>query len=488
MILKHMCLAAPTKAGKLLQNVFNLVRSGELKAVKPITVFDYANIEQAFRTVQEDQTDGKVVLRLTEESMVPALLRNTNPLKLNPDVTYVLAGGLGGIGRSLAIYLADHGAGNLAFLSRTGKLSPQAQEVLDQLRRRNLHAVVYACDITDQERLRETISKIQTEMPRIKGVIQAAMVLRDGLFESMSYDNWVQATRPKIDGSWNLHETMPQDLDFFIMLSSISGIMGNRGQSNYCAGNTYQDALAHYRQSLGLTAHTIDLGAVSGMGWLEENKEGVTQATTMMAGLAISKEQCFQLIKSAMTGYSQASHRMPTQIVAGIGTGVSDLPSSNCFRYSTNFHRQGLNKHNLATGGTTEYSWLNDFARFAYLRRLDDAISTDQILSSDASTLDLQSSISAATTIQQATDVIASALCAKLAKSMIITADEIDVSRPISSYGVDSLAAAEMRSWFFRELKAEVSIFELLGGMPITELARVAAERSTSTQLVIEKQ
>lgn len=325
-----MCLTAPTKAGKLLQDVFKLVRSGELKAVKPIMVFDYSNIEQAFRTVQEDQIDGKVVLRLTEDSMVPALLHNTNLLKLSPNATYVLAGGLGGIGRALAIYLADHGARHLAFLSRTGRLLPQAQEVLDQLRRRNLHAAVYACDITDQEKLKETIFKMQTEMPQIKGVIQAAMVLRDGLFESMSYENWVQTTRPKIDGSWNLHETMPKNLDFFVMLSSISGIMGNRGQSNYCAGNTYQDALAHYRQSLGLTAHTIDLGAVSGMGWLEENKESLALAT-MMAGLAISKEQFFQIIKSAMTGYSQGSHRTPTQVVAGIGTGVSGLPSFKCF-------------------------------------------------------------------------------------------------------------------------------------------------------------
>ena len=338
-----MCLTAPTRAGKLLQKVFSLVRNGELKAVKPVLVFDYSNIEQAFRTVQEDQIDGKVVLSLTEKSMVPALLHNTNVLKLSSNATYVLAGGLGGIGRALAIYLAEHGAGHLAFLSRTGRLLPQAQEVLDQLRRRNVHAAVYACDITDQEQLKETILKIQTEMPQIKGVIQAATVLKDGLFESMSYENWVQATRPKIDGSWNLHKTMPKDLDFFVMLSSISGIMGNRGQSNYCAGNTYQDALAHYRQSLGLTAHTIDLGAVSGMGWLEEHRGSLALATAM-AGLAISKAQCFELIKSAMTGYSQGSRRMPTQVVAGIGTGVSGLLSFKCFGIPINLYVRASTK------------------------------------------------------------------------------------------------------------------------------------------------
>ena len=84
-------------------------------------------------------------------------------------------------------------------------------------------------------------------------------------------------------------------------------------------------------------------------------------------------------------------------------------------------------------------------------------------------------------------DLITSALCTKLAKSMIIAVDEIDVTRPVSSYGVDSLVAAEMRNWFFRELKAEVSIFELLGGMPMMELARMAAERSKLTCLVTEK-
>lgn len=319
-----MCLTAPTKAAKLVQKVFELVHSGVYKVVQPVTVFDYSNIEQAFQAVQEGQSAGKVILNITEKTMVPTIPYDTHPLQLHPNATYVLAGGLGGIGRGLAVYLAEHGAKHLAFFSRTGGATPEAQQVLNQLRERHVQANVYACDITDKQKLKATLSTMQEELPPIRGVIQAAMVLRDGLFESMPYENWTAATRPKIAGSWNLHEAMPAELDFFVMLSSIAGIMGNRGQANYAAGCTYQDALAHHRRSLGLPAHVIDLGAVSGMGWFEENKAGLASTAAAMERLAIRPDKLFRLVKSAITGFSDARTRMPTQVVAGIGTGVSE--------------------------------------------------------------------------------------------------------------------------------------------------------------------
>jgi hypothetical protein len=87
----------------------------------------------------------------------------------------------------------------------------------------------------------------------------------------MSLDTWQAAIQPKVTGSWNLHELLPSELDFFVMLSSVSGIFGNRGQANYAAGNTFQDALAAYRIARGMKASVIDLGSVSNVGWVEEN-------------------------------------------------------------------------------------------------------------------------------------------------------------------------------------------------------------------------
>ena len=302
-------------------------------------------------------------------------------------------------------------------------------------------------------------------MPPIKGVVQGAMVLRDGLFETMSYDKWNQATTPKIQGSWNLHEFLPHDLDFFIMLSSLAGILGNRGQSNYCAGNTYQDQLAYYRRSLGLPGQVVDLGAIGGLGWFEENKEDLKFAETMQ-NLIVGAEEFYSLMKSAMTGYSNGENQVPTQIVTGVGSG-------------------GLNKANRAAGAQIDYYWLNESPRMSYLRQLD-LHSTLQAEEGDEMG-ELKGSLTAVTNLAQATDLIQNAVASKLAKSMMVAIDEIDVNRPVSSYGVDSLVAAEMRNWCFKDLKADISVFELLSGNPITVLAEQIANKSTLVPQAIEK-
>ena len=437
-----------------------------LKVVHPVIVFDYSNIETAFRAMQNGLHTGKLVLKSSEHSVIPALPHDAHPLKLRPGATYVLVGGLGGLGRSLAIYLADHGAKHLAFFSRTDDVQPAARKVLDQLEERNVEAKIYVCDVTDPAALKRVVAQIGNELPPIKGVIQGAKVLRDGLFETMSYENWTQATTPKVQGSWNLHELMPRDLDFFIMLSSLAGILGNRGQSNYCAGNTYQDQLAYYRRSLGFPGHLVDLGAIGDLGWFEENKEDLRFAETMH-NLIVGADEFYALMKCAMTGYSHEENRVPTQIVTGVGSG-------------------GLNKANRAAGAQIDYYWLNESARMSYLRQLD----LHSILQAEEGDEmgELRGSLTAVTTVAQATDIIQNAVASKLAKSMMIAMDEIDINRPVSSYGVDSPVAAEMRNWCFRDLKADISIFELLSGNSITVLADQIVNRSTLVPQGIERE
>ena len=464
--MQEICRIAPKKAALLLRKVFNLFHQGVLKVVQPVTVFDYSDIETAFRTLQNNQHTGKVVLKPSTTSIIPALPHDAHPLALRPDATYVLIGGLGGLGRGLAIYLADHGAKHLAFFSRAANISPAAQEVLQQLTDRKVSAKVCVCDVTDTALLEKTLADLATEMPPIKGVIQGAMVLRDGLFETMSYENWTSATHPKIQGSWNLHSHMPPDLDFFVMLSSLAGILGNRGQSNYCAGNTYQDALAYYRRSLGLPGQVIDLGAISGLGWFEENKEDLKFAE-QMRNLLIGEDEFYALMKCAITGYSHGDNAVPTQIVTGVGSG-------------------GLNKANRAAGAPLDYYWLDESPRMSYLRHLD-LHSTLQAEAGDEIG-ELKGSLTAMTTLAQAADLIQGVVAGKLARSMMIQVEAIDVARPVSSYGVDSLVAAEVRNWCFKELKADVSIFELLSGMSIAKLAELIAGKSALVPAEVERE
>src|ERR1700722_7544360 len=90
------------------------------------------------------------------------------------------------------------------------------------------------------------------------------------MFENMTYDTFQIALKPKVQGSRNLHELLPLDMDFFILLSSATGVLGNRSQVNYAVGNTYQDALARHRVSKGLPVATIDLGTVLSVGYVAE--------------------------------------------------------------------------------------------------------------------------------------------------------------------------------------------------------------------------
>ncbi|KAB8239754.1 uncharacterized protein BDW43DRAFT_259102 [Aspergillus alliaceus] len=274
----HPTSAVHMESSEAIQDIFDLLHAKQLKELFPITIYDYSQVEQAFRALQSGKFAGKIVVRANPDDIVPVVPRAKPPFVLDPNATYLLAGGLGGIGRSIADMLQSHGARHLAFFSRSGNSKEEAKAFLRQLRRHGCTANAYACDILDREKVFETISQCNSEMPPIKGLVQCSMVLRDGIFENTSYDDWITCTRPKIQGSWNLHEALPKDLDFFVMLSSISGVIGNPGQANYSAGNVYKDALAYFRRRQGAKAVALDLGAVRDIGYLAESEDTVNRS------------------------------------------------------------------------------------------------------------------------------------------------------------------------------------------------------------------
>jgi hypothetical protein len=176
-----------------------------------------------------------------------------------------------------------------------------------------------------------------------------------------------------------------------------------------------------------------------------------------MVRLTINPEEFFTLFKSAITGFSHGNCALPAQLMTALGNG-------------------GLNKANVEDLGL-EFWWLNDSARFTYLRELDLRSFTSG--QDQDSISELKDSLKAVTNLAGATDLIVKALAAKLARGIMIPAEEIDVNMPISSYGVDSLVAADFRNWCFKELKADIQIFEFLSNIPLTALGRQITEKST---------
>ena len=176
---------------------------------------------------------------------------------------YVLIGGLGGLGRFICTWMVEHGARQLTVISRSGLTSAEAQSTHAAITKTGSTLDVFAADACDRQSVRSILSSIRKKGP-IKGVINLAMILGDAPMATMTGEEWDCALRVKVDSSWILHEkTMDDDLDHFILFSSIASVCGNRNQGNYNVANTFLNALAEYRQGMGRCGVSIALGAMS---------------------------------------------------------------------------------------------------------------------------------------------------------------------------------------------------------------------------------
>jgi hypothetical protein len=284
----------------------------------------------------------------------------------------------------------------------------------------------------------------------------------------MTSESFLAAVRPKVNGSWNLHTLLPQDMDFFVMLSSSAGIVGARGQGNYSAGNAYQDALAHYRVSRNLPAATIDLGMILGVGYVAENSSetnapaqtSVTANLKNLGLVGIREEEFLAILAAAITAFGKPDTNIPCQVITGLSTG-------------------GMMRQN----GAPEFPyWFSD-ARFSHMRLMDTQTSLKETKSSGPQ---LQRLLSEVASPAAAATIICEAIAARLAKSLRVPLEDLDPSKPVNAYGVDSLIAVELRNFIFREMKADMSIFDILSSIPLAMLSSKIAASSTLVQAAVE--
>lgn len=162
----------------------------------------------------------------------------------------MVIGGTGGLGKATLRLLANLGAKRLVTISRSGLDNQASKEIVEEMASRGVELTVHKGSVLDKDSLRAVSERCKGHP--IRGVIQSALVLQDSRVEEMTYNQWRAAVDPKVTGTWNLHEVFGDALDFFILFSSSGGIIGSFSQGNYCAGNTFQDALARYRAGMGL--------------------------------------------------------------------------------------------------------------------------------------------------------------------------------------------------------------------------------------------
>ncbi|KAL3964599.1 hypothetical protein ACCO45_001603 [Purpureocillium lilacinum] len=340
--LEAMMVKEPLRCSKLVSKVLDLFEQGAIDLIRPISVHDFSDAESVFREMQRGSHIG-----------------NPSTSQVRRDLS--ASRRLRGLGRAQALFMAENGARNLAFISRSGGARDEAKNLIAKLEASGVTVKTYASDVADKARLKEVIEDISQSMPPIRGVIQGAMVLADSLFHRMSYDQWVTATRPKVQGSWNLHELLPVDMDFFIVLSSLAGIIGSVSQGNYAAGNTFQDALVHYRQHKGLPAQSLDLGIMKSIGYVEEHGD-VGARLSQFKLASVEKRHFMHLLRCALAGTANGDTSMAPQLLVGAGSG-------------------GIEQATRKTEPNADFYWLRMLAQFAHLRQTDikntDAVDDD---------------------------------------------------------------------------------------------------------------
>ena len=186
--------------------------------------------------------------------------QQTFPLNFDAEATYLITGGLGGLGRAVATWLVEQGARHLVLMGRSAP-SASAQQTLDALRKAGAHVVVARGDVARADDVASVIESIRMSMPPLRGVVHAAGVLDDGIVAHLDQRRLRDVMAPKVDGAWNLHAlTRDVDLDFFVLFSSAASVLGSPGQAHYAAANSFLDALAWHRRAEGRSALSINWG------------------------------------------------------------------------------------------------------------------------------------------------------------------------------------------------------------------------------------
>ncbi|KAF3063606.1 Lovastatin diketide synthase LovF [Daldinia childiae] len=457
----HLAQKRSQRVGVDLKKCVELYRTGSIKPIGPLSIFDAGDVQDAFRVVQDENHIGKVVVRVPKDSSTLTSMSRRFELRFKNTASYLLTGGLGGLGKVIATWLVEKGARSLVFLSRSAGKTQQDQEFFQELRSMgcDVRAVLGRAEST------EDVGSAVSQAPYpIKGVIHLAMVLRDSPIASMKHEDWVAANAPKVTGAWNLHEHLKEHvLNFFVMASSIVTIVEQPGQGNYSASNTFLEAFTQYRRSLSLPATVLNISPIDGVGFVAETpfarKNMKAQGLYFLREaelldlfeLAITQSYPFEGLSS--TGNSTLTPWTSTgQLVMGLRS-ESDLNDPNTRTNWRRDRRMGF-YHN---GNEKETNTRSSFSELiAFLARVAD----------DVEVLDDPQSVS----------YLSHEIGKKVYSLMLKPEDDLDISLTLSQIELDSLMAIELRRWWKQVLGLQISVLEIMATGTLEALGGVAAK------------
>lgn len=424
----------PAFIAQMSGDLMRQFESGELMPL-PHKTWPVTQASDAFREMAQGRHTGKIVLSLNADD-VRVQPDSGERLHLDPDATYLVTGGVRGFGLAIAEWVIERGARNLVLVGATDASAAAAKTHFSGAVASGVKLLTAAVDVSDAAALAGLLSKMQATMPPLRGVIHAAMKMDDGLLAQLTPARLWNVIGPKAGGAWNLHvQTMDLPLDFFVMTSSVSSLVGNPGQGNYAAANAFLDALAHHRRALGLPALAINWGHLGGVGYAARhaNVSGhLERYGVVPIGLKDALEMLERLMRSDIAEAAAMSIDWARWADANPRVKKSprygELISSGDPEGQPDGSSSGVAAAVLAASGAERIKLLESFIR----------------------------------------DVAARVLG--------MPAAQIDPARPLNEFGLDSLLGIELVNRIEEGLALRFPVEKIMGGPSIQRLAGILAE------------
>ncbi|KAK4451281.1 hypothetical protein QBC34DRAFT_348299 [Podospora aff. communis PSN243] len=441
----------------VLDQLLALFARGALKPVQPLNTFSIDQLESAFRLVSERKHMGKVVVDVGDDSTtVQAVPPTPQPVQLKKEGTYIIAGGLGDIGRMLVTHVALRGAGHIVTLSRTMRLNDEERAEWEaRVQRFGARFHMVQCDIADYQSIQGVIEYCREhDLPPVRGVFHAAMVLQDRPFVTMTQPEWTSVLAPKVSGTRNLDKAFSTPhLDFFINFASLAATLGNPGQANYSAANAFQDYFAvHHARTYPNTRYvSVDLPVVESTTAVVASMADNRSRFVSKGSILFHVEDFLQLMDYAM----DTSIRLGQPFLHAV---------------------MGFDRESMELS-SDDYIWAATF------RTMPRASNTWSIVQAgdnkpNGSKQNIETQLLNAPSLETAVDLITQTTISKFVAFLNLELDEVSPHAPLSSFSLDSLVSIELKNWIVRTFKLNLHVSELTSAESIAHLARSLAVRS----------
>ena len=401
----------------------------------PYKVFPVSQVVSAYRYMAQAKHIGKIIISMMDKQITiyPSMNKSTT---FRSDSTYLITGGVSGFGLEVAQWMVEQNARHLVLVGRRGISSNLAQKTIESMKKKGVQVHIAKEDVTQDKAITRILAHIDESMPQLGGIIHAAGIFDDGMLLNLDRERLINVMEPKVIGAWNLHtQTLECSLDFFVLFSSVTSLIGNPGQGNYVAANSFLDALAYYRQQLGMPALTINWGAISDVGYLSRNKN----IGKHLEGIGVNGFDKNDAVEIFGRVLSQDSH-------AQLG--------------AINMEWSRWRKLDLASARSPRFFEIISSFKEGPLK--GDKSQKEQERQLLSKVLDYA--------IDERQEFLLSCMTEQIAKILGTSRSKLDINDSLTNQGLDSLMAGTLRIWVQKELETDLPMMDLLKGLSIQQL------------------